>query len=105
VLFGFKLGLTNWGLHLAPTVNFHLLVQSCSVRTVEPLCRCLQWISTHTCAVLTSIQLFFVILFAFFILRERPTIWALLCAAGATAGAILVSLEFEHVSAAAVECR
>lgn len=70
VLFGFKLGLTNWGLHLAPTVNFHLLVQACS--------------------------LFFVILFAFFILRERPTIWALLCAAGATAGAILVSLQFEH---------
>jgi len=31
VLFGFKLGLTNWGLFLAPTVNFHLLIQASSV--------------------------------------------------------------------------
>jgi len=70
VLFGFKLGLTNWGLFLAPTVNFHLLIQASS--------------------------LFFVIFFAFLVLNERPTVWALLCAVGATSGAILVSLEFNE---------
>lgn len=91
VLFGFKLGLTNWGLHLAPTVNFHLLIQASSVS--ENLTA---WHRGERLTV--SMQLFFVILFAFFILREQPTIWALLCAAGATAGAILVSLQFEKVS-------
>lgn len=56
------------------------------------------WSSTIAHVLTHFPQLFFVILFAFFILNEQPTILALICAAGATGGAILVSLEFEKVS-------
>mmetsp|Transcript_12851 Transcript_12851/g.32769 ORF Transcript_12851/g.32769 Transcript_12851/m.32769 type:complete len:439 (+) Transcript_12851:257-1573(+) len=69
IFFGLKLGLTKWGLQVAP-LNMHLLIDSLSI--------------------------FWTYLFAFIWLRERPTLWELIACAGCIAGSILISVDLSQ---------
>eukprot|EP01126_Amoeba_proteus_P047475 TRINITY_DN5416_c0_g1_i2.p1 TRINITY_DN5416_c0_g1~~TRINITY_DN5416_c0_g1_i2.p1 ORF type:complete len:436 (-),score=66.72 TRINITY_DN5416_c0_g1_i2:122-1396(-) len=71
VIFGFKLGLTNYGLKLVPA-GVHLLLQSSS--------------------------LFWTVLFSFFILKERPTFLQCLALIGTVAGTIMVSYDLSKTT-------
>jgi len=67
VLFGLKLGLTNYGLKLVPA-GIHLLLQSSS--------------------------LFWTMVFSFICIKERPTLLELIALLGTIAGTIMITIDF-----------